>query len=207
MKNLLIADDHAMVRQVLRNAFREAGFHVVAEAASAQEAVTRAQASTPDVAILDIAMPGDFLQAIHELKRLEQPPKVLVLTASDDERLSILAIRAGADGFLRKTEPAQELVAAVERLAAGGKYVSAELACRLATSDGGPADHEQLSGRELQVLTLLGSARTVTEIAEELGLSFKTVSTYRTRLLEKMGFENNTDIIRYCLEAGLDAGT
>jgi DNA-binding NarL/FixJ family response regulator len=204
MTGLMIADDHQMVRQVLRNCFREAGLQVVAEADSADDAVEQARRSRPEIAILDVSMPGDFFGAIEAIKSMEPPPKILVLTALKDDALSVRCMRAGADGFICKTEPVQQLLEAIHRLQSGGKYLSAELACRMATSRPEDAiNHEGLSRRELQVLKLLGKAQTVTGIAKDLGLSFKTISTYRTRILEKMGFESNTDIIRYCMEHSL----
>ncbi|MDA8018592.1 MAG: response regulator transcription factor [Thermoanaerobaculia bacterium] len=193
-----------MVRDVLGDTFQRAGLEVVAEADSAQEAVARAREAHPEIAVLDVAMPGDVLVAIRELKRLETPPKILVLTASDDEALSVRCMKAGADGFLRKTQAVDELLKAIERLRRGGKYVSPELAWLLVargTEEMRP--HENLSQRELQILLRLGAAETVTSIADDLGLSVKTVSTYRSRILEKMGFEKNADIIRYCLEHSL----
>lgn len=206
MKKLLIADDHKMVREALAGSFRREGLDVVAQAKSAPEAVELAQETRPDLVVLDVAMPGSVVDAIRELKEQEPPPKVLILTASDDEGVSIRCVKAGADGFIRKTEPTDVLLEAVNRLLAGGKYVNAELAFRLVMAeDDGTPGHECLSKRELQVLKRLGDAQTVTGIAEEMGLSFKTISTYRTRILEKMGFENNTDIIRYCLDHGLGA--
>jgi DNA-binding NarL/FixJ family response regulator len=205
MRNVMIADDHRMIRQVLRNSLREAGMHVVAEAESAGEAVERAREAKPDVAILDVSMPGDFFGAIEAIKSMDSAPKILVLTASGDESLSVRCMRAGADGFVRKTQPVRELLEALQRVQSGGKYISSELACRMATSPAqSETNHEKLSRREFQVLKLLGKAQTVTGIADKLELSFKTVSTYRTRILEKMGFENNTDIIRYCMQNSLD---
>ena len=208
MRRVLIADDHKIVREVLSCCLHKAGLEVVAEATGADEAVARADECHPEITILDVAMPGDVLEAIRALKSMVPAPKVLVLTASDDEELAVRCMKAGADGFLRKTRPVHELMEAVERLRRGGKYLSAELACRLVTS--GPQDdqpHRKLSDRETQVLCLLGQAGSVTGIAEELGVSFKTVSTYRTRILEKMDFDNNTDIIRYCLKHELGRGT
>jgi len=206
---VLIADDHAIFRAGLRKILEESGeVTVVAEAATGEEALDRARHSRPDVAVLDVSMPGrGGLETVQELKRRSTQSKILVLTMHSEDSFAVRCLREGADGYLTKDAPADQLLAAIKKVWAGGKYISPALAERLASFLDINSDrplHEKLSHREFQVMLLIGKGRTASEIAAELHLSVKTVSTYRSRILEKMGMRTNSEIMRYVIAAGLE---
>jgi two-component system invasion response regulator UvrY len=209
MIRLLIADDHPVVREGLRRIVAEQPWMtVVGEATSGEEVLVRARSTKADVLLLDVSMPGrGFLEILREI-RIEQPQlRVLVLSMHPEEQYAVRALRAGADGYLTKNHSPEQLVEAIRKVVRGGKYVSASLAERLAQdlalgSGGGP-HHEALSNREYEVLCLLGSGRSVKETAGELGVSPKTVSTYRARVLEKMQLASNADLVRYAAQHDL----
>jgi DNA-binding NarL/FixJ family response regulator len=208
MVRLLIADDHAIVREGLKRILEAAGdLAVVAEAASGPEALEQARRSHPDVVLLDVSMPGrGGLETAKDLKQQNPKVRILMLTVHPEDQFAVRCLKQGADGYMTKDAAPEELVQAIRRLQRGGKYVSPNLAERLAFSlDGelGHAAHEDLSDREFEVLRMIGSGKTVGEIAAGLNLSVKTVSTYRARILEKMNLRNNAEIIRYVVELGL----
>jgi two-component system, NarL family, invasion response regulator UvrY len=208
MIKVLVADDHAVVRRGLRQILAETtDIHVGGEAASAQETLAHLRAERWSVVILDIGMPGaNGLELLATVKRDHPSLPVLILTAHSEEQYAVRAIRAGAAGFLSKETAAELLVEAVRKVVSGGRYLTPPVAEALASvvaGDSGGAPHERLSDRELEVLTRLASGRTVSEIAEELTLSVKTVSTHRTRLLRKMGLRTTSDLVQYGVRHGL----
>ena len=208
MIRLLIADDHPIVRAGLRHIVeQDPDITVTGEAASGNETLELLGRTIADVVLLDVTMPGTTF--IHTLQRLrdEYPSvKVLVLSVHPEDQFAVRALRAGASGYVTKDHSATVLLDAVRRVFRGGRYISATLAERLASFvdprfDGMP--HERLSDREFEVLRSLGTGLSVKEAADELHLSPKTVSTYRARLLEKMGLSGTADIVRYVAAHGL----
>lgn len=209
MTRVLIADDHEVVLRGLRDILTtQLGRNLeVTEARSASEAINLLMQSEWDVVILDINMPGrSGLEVLQEAKRLRANTPVLVLTSYPEEQFALRSFKMGASGYLTKQSVSDELIAAVRRILAGGKYVTASLAERLASSLGSVgefAPHEALTQRELQVLHLVAMGKSTREIAEELALSHKTVATYRARISEKTGLKTNVEIARYALKQGL----
>jgi two-component system, NarL family, invasion response regulator UvrY len=209
MIRVIIADDHPIVRAGLTSVVaEESDIAVVGESASGDTLLEQLTRLPADVVLLDVSMPGPGLVPLLDALRAGHPSvRVLVLSVHPEEQYATRALRAGARGYLTKDHSPTELVSAIRKVFSGGRYVSASLAERLAMEIGaGVADslpHERLSNREFDVLCLLGSGRTVTEIAQLLTLSVKTVSTYRTRLLAKMPAESNSELIRYVVAHGL----
>jgi two-component system, NarL family, invasion response regulator UvrY len=205
---ILIADDHAVFRRGLRETLVEAFPRInFGEAKTAAETVELVRRHPWDIVILDISMPGKSgLDILDDVKRLRPGTPVLLLTMHPEQQYARRALKAGAAGYLTKDSVPDELKSAIKRIAAGGRYVSATLAEKLAVDLRHGADvplHELLSDREFQVLRMLASGKTVREMAEDLSLSVKTVSTYRSRILEKTGMKTNAELIRYALEAQL----
>lgn len=205
MTRVLIADDHTIVRHGLSQILtREFGKIKIGEAKNASEATDLLMKEKWDLVLLDINMPGrSGLDVIEASKRLQPHAAVLVLSAYPEEEFAVRAFKLGASGYLNKQSAFDELVAAVKKTVAGGKYVSASMAERLAASignDHAQAPHELLSNRELQVLRMIATGKTIKEIATELNLSEKTVGTYRTRISEKMGSATNVELTRYALQ-------
>lgn len=208
MIRLFIADDHPVVRAGLRGIIDgEADFEVVGEAYDGGDMLARIGRTPAEVLLLDVSMPGPgFLEVLRGLKQDHPRVAVLVLSVHPEDQYAVRALRAGAAGYLTKDHSPEELVAAIRKVHRGGKYVSPSLAEKLAVGLESGADdspHEQLSNREYDVLCLLGSGRTVKEIASRLALSPKTVSTYRARVLEKMKLATNADLVRYAAQHGL----
>lgn len=176
---------------------------LVGEAENVQELLELVSKHACDVVILDISMPGrSGLDALRDLKRDWPRLPVLVLSIHPEEQYAIRALRSGAAGYLSKDAVPEDLIRAIRKVVAGGRFLSASLAERLAaqlTDDGTRAPHEALSDREYQVMCMLGSGKSVSRIAEELVLSVKTVSTYRARILEKMDLENNAQLTHYAI--------
>jgi DNA-binding NarL/FixJ family response regulator len=205
---VLIADDHAVFRRGLRETLTEVFLKATfGEAKTAQETVELVRRNHWDVVILDISMPGKTgLDILDELKRLQPRLPILLLSMHPEEQFARRALKAGAAGYLTKESVPEELKEAVRKVVAGGRYVSATLAEKLAVDLREGADtplHELLSDREFQVLRMIASGKTVKDIAEELSLSVKTVSTYRARILEKSGMKTNAELIRYALQSQL----
>ena len=203
---ILITDDHAVLRrglkQILEDGFGKIQF---GEAANASEAIAAVEREHWDLVVLDITMPGRTgLEALKEIRVLKPTQRVLVLSVHSEDQFAVRVLKAGASGFLNKDSAPEELVKAVRKVTAGGRYVSASLAEKLAGTLDQPATdrpaHQALSDREFQVLRMIGSGRTVSEIGVELSLSVKTVSTYRARILEKMQLNTNAELTRYCFE-------
>jgi two-component system, NarL family, invasion response regulator UvrY len=208
MIRLLIADDHPIVREGLRRiAAEQPGMTIAAEAASADEALARLRDTTLDIVLLDVSMPGpSFIEVLQTARREHPTVRVLVLSVYPEDQWAVRALRAGASGYLTKDHSPEQLVEAIRKVYRGGKYVSAALAERLATglgTGGAGATHEILSDREFEVLRALGSGLSVKDVGEQLGLSPKTVSTYRSRILEKMQLRSNADLVRYVNDNGL----
>ncbi|HET9384867.1 MAG TPA: response regulator transcription factor [Gemmatimonadales bacterium] len=205
MIRVLLADDHAVVRAGLREILADTGdIRVAGEATNGQEALARVREQEFDVAVLDMSMPGRNGIELIKLVKAEKPGiRILVLSMHSEAQYAVRAIRAGASGYLGKESAADELVAAIRRIAGGGAYVSPETAERLALDAGRASNappHTLLSDREYQVFQLIANGATVGEIARQLSLSVKTVSTHKTRILEKMGLANQAELIRYALE-------
>jgi two-component system invasion response regulator UvrY len=208
MIRILIADDHSIVRQGLRQIVSECpGMRVAGEAANGQEAFDLACSHEFDVAIIDISMPGrGGLEILKDLKAERPSLRILVLSMHSEEQYAIRCLRDGASAYLTKGCAPEELVRAIRAVAEGRKYITPSIAERLAERidvDSGQPLHERLSNRELQVLVLFGTGKSAGEIARELSLSVKTISTYRARILEKMGMESNAQLIRYAVQNGL----
>lgn len=204
---ILIADDHAVVRkglrQILTEEYPDAQFE---EAASTAVTLDRVSRSRWDLLILDIFMPGRTgLEVLREARRLRPQLPVLVVSSAPEEQMAVRVLKAGARGYLNKAMAAEELVRAVGRLLAGGRYVGEALAELLAAefSQSARSPKGRLSDREFAVLHLLLAGRSIKEIAAELSLSGKTVSTYHTRIWEKFGVRNNIDLLRCAVEHGL----
>ena len=204
MIRALIADDHAVVRQGLKQILGDTPEMVVAgEATTGQEVLDKVRAETWDVVILDISMPDRSGLDILKQLRSERPKlPVLVLSMHSEDQYAMRVLKAGASGYLTKDSAPDELVKAVRKVVRGGRYVSAFLAEKLAFeigTDSNRLPHETLSDREFQVLRGIAAGQSVTEIAAELYLSVKTVSTYRTRMLTKMNLETNAELIYYAI--------
>jgi len=202
---VLLADDHAIVRAGLKEILAGTGdITVAAEATNGQEVMTRIRGQDYDVAVLDMSMPGrSGIELIKQVKDEKPKLRILVLTMHSEEQYAVRALKAGASGYLTKDSATEQLVAAIRKIAAGGAYFSPETAERLVL-DASPraeaAPHTLLSDREFQVLQLIAGGQSVGEIAKRLALSVKTVSTHKTRILQKMGLANQAELIRYALE-------
>lgn len=211
MVSVIIADDHAIVRQGLRNIIADTpDIHLVAEAATGQEALQMLRGeSCCDVLVLDINMPGLLGLDILAAAKQEQPQMpVLVLSIHSEDQYALRCLRAGASGYLTKDSAPEELVEAIRHVAAGGTYVSSHMAGVLAQRVQRPFEgprYETLSDREFEVMCLMGTGRTPTEIAGDLSLSVKTVSTYRRRILDKLNLKSSAEIVHYAINNGLIA--
>ena len=205
---VLIADDHAVVRRGLKETINESFPKTTfGEVETAQEAIESVRRQDWDVVILDISMPGKSgLDILDDLKRLRPKVPVLFLSMHPEEQYAKRALKAGAAGYLTKESVPEELKTAVKRVLGGGRYVSATLAEKLAYDLRGGTDvpvHELLSDREFQVLRMVASGKTIKQIAGEISLSVKTVSTYRSRILEKTGLKTTAELIRYAFQSQL----
>jgi len=202
---VLLADDHAIVRAGLKEILADTGdIEVAGEAANGQEVLARVSAQDFDVAVLDMSMPGrNGIELIKLVKREKPKLRILVLSMHSEEQYAVRALKAGASGYLSKESAADELVAAIRRIAGGGAYVTPETAERLALGAAPRAEtaaHTLLSDREFQVFQMIARGASVSEIARELSLSVKTISTHKTRIMDKMGLANQAELIRYALE-------
>jgi DNA-binding NarL/FixJ family response regulator len=205
MIKVILADDHTIVRhglvQILNS---DPGIEVIGEAASGDEVLRMLRSVKADVVVLDITMPGrNGLETLKEIRELEPNLPVLILSMHPSDQYAVRVLRAGASGYLTKESAPGELVQAIKQSFRGQKYLSPEVAELLAgyiQSGYDDEPHKRLSDREFEVFVSIGSGKSVSEIAEELYLSVKTISTYRSRILEKTGLANNAEITRYCLE-------
>ncbi|GAB6144737.1 response regulator [Desulfocicer niacini] len=206
MIKVLLADDHQIVREGLRRIIEESGdMEVVAEAADGNEAISKTLDTRPDVAVVDISMPGmDGLEVVAQLKALAPSMPVLILTMHDEEQYVVRAVESGAMGYVTKQAAPEQLVDAVKKLYAGGLYLtekaSEALALRVIRGDKFKSDAESLSMRELQVLRKLALGQTNHEIADSYHLSVKTVDTYRSRILKKLNLRNNAELSRFAMQ-------
>jgi two-component system, NarL family, invasion response regulator UvrY len=208
--NILVIDDHPVVRQGVRQILEsEEGLRVAAEASSIEEAMPLLRDRCFDVLVLDINLPGsNGLEALAEVQREAPELPILIFSIHSEEHLAMRALKNGARGFLNKENAPEELVRAVRKLAAGGSYVSSRLAEWLALEVSGrrrSLPHESLSDREYQVMCLIASGKTVSQIAEALHRSPNTISTYRARILAKMGIRNNAELTLYAINNRLIA--
>ena len=204
---VLLVDDHAIVRNGVRLMLSsESDIVVQGEAANAQDALQLVREQDFNVALVDIAMPGKNGLELLRLLRAEKPKlAVLILSTYSEEVYAVRALKLGAAGYLTKDSPASALVAAVRKAASGGKYLSPTLTEKIADliGGGGTSSHEALSNRELEVLKMIAAGESLVNIANTLHLSPNTVTTYRTRILEKMGMTSNAELTRYAIENGL----
>ena len=205
MIKIIIADDHPIVRAGMKQIIAEdPDLHVTDEAADGRQLLHKIRAENFDVVILDITMPHiDGLDVLKQLKVEKPKMPVIILSIHPESQYALRVLKAGASGYVTKTSAPDELISAVRKVHRGGKYISPSIAEKLAfqlETDFKEMPHEALSDREYQVLCLLASGKTVTEIAEELALSVKTVSTYRSRILEKMNMKNNAELIHYAVQ-------
>lgn len=201
---ILIADDHPLVRQGLKQVLEaQADLDVAAEAKDGDDAIAVAGRVAWDVAVIDYNMPGKSgVELVKELRRRYPERPVLVLSMYPEDRYALRLLKAGAAGYLNKESAPEELVGALHKVAGGGRYVSAALGEKLALAMAGGADepaYEKLSDREYQIMWLLASGKTVGEIARQLFLSANTVSTYRARILKKINVRNNAELMRYAI--------
>lgn len=205
MIRVLLADDHRIVREGVRRLLDDTpDIRVTGEATSGLEALERLDTSAADVVLLDVTMPGaGFTDVLARMRARHPAARVIVLSAHAEQEYAVRALRADAAGYVTKERTPEELVAAIRAAAAGRRYISpsvGELLAAEAAGDAGRPSHGRLSDRELDVLRLLGAGRSVKEISAQLRISSRTVSTYRTRLLVKLGLRTTADLIRYTVE-------
>jgi two-component system invasion response regulator UvrY len=204
LTRILIADDHPIVRKGLREILtQELKGAVCSEVGDAQQALDHIQRHNWDLVILDVTMPGrSGVDILADIKRMRPKLPVLILSMHPEDQFAKRALRSGASGYINKANATEELMKAVRKLLAGGRYVSPELAeklaLELADNSGRPA-HEKLSSREFEVLRMIASGKTVTQIADELHLTLATISTYRARILEKMNMHSSAELMHYAL--------
>ncbi len=204
MIELLIADDHALFREGLKQILAETpDMTVTGEASNGREVWDMVLKDNYDVILLDISMPGrNGMEALKLVKNEKPEIPVLMLSMYPEEQYAIRALKAGASGYLTKMTASNELINAIRRVAMGRKYISSSLAEKLAIfleTEPKKTSHHQLSDREMLVMCMIAEGKTVKIIADELALSIKTISTYRTRLLHKLGLNNNAELIRYAI--------
>jgi len=208
MIKILIADDHAVVRKGLKQIVSETPDMIAAgEASTGYEVLDKVRGNDYDAVVLDISMPGgDGLNILKQIKKEKPKIPILVLSVHPEDQYAVRALKAGAAGYLTKESAPDELITAIRRVSGGRKYVSSLLAEKLALeleADREKQLHEKLSDREYQVLCMMASGKMAREIAAELCLSVKTISTYRSRILEKMRMKNNAELTHYAIKHGL----
>jgi DNA-binding NarL/FixJ family response regulator len=204
MIRVVIADDHTIVREGLKQILRaDPGFNVVAEAADGLEVMQRVRELEFDVLLLDMSMPKKSgIELIKQVKAEKPKLRVLILSMHEEQQYAIRAIKAGAAGYLTKESAPTQLISALRKVAAGGVFITPAVAEQLALGampQSEAAPHSMLSDREFEVFKLLAAGKTVTDIADQLNLSSKTVSTHKARLMEKMGINNPAELIRYAI--------
>lgn len=208
MIRIVMADDHAIVREGLKRIVGDvAGLQVVGEAADGNEVMQRVRELEFDVLVLDLSMPGRSGMELIKLVKSEKPKlRILVLSMHQETQYAVRAIKSGASGYLTKESAPAQLEQAIRKIAAGGAYISAEVAEQLALGampGSEAAPHESLSDREFQVFRLLVEGVSVTDIAHRLNLSVKTVSTHKSNLMQKLGLSNQSELVRYAMKHGL----
>ncbi|WP_206957011.1 response regulator [Trinickia acidisoli] len=205
MTKVLLADDHTLVRDGLRHILEgTSGFEVVGEAYDGPTTISLVRGTQADVLVLDLSMPGrNGIELVKQIKDELPALRVLVLTMHAEQQYAVRAFKAGASGYLTKESASKELVSALTKISAGGVYVSLSMAERLAQSLNEPTDmlpHQRLSDREFDVFRRIAAGQTISEIAHELCVSAKTVSTYKTRILEKMQMPHEAALVRYAIQ-------
>lgn len=205
MIRVLLVEDHALVRRGLLELLAgEPDMQVAGEAANADEALAILGKAPVDIVLLDLALPGrGGFELLGEIRRNHSAARTIILSAHDAVQSGVRAIRIGAAGFVSKGGPSSEVVTAIRAVAQSGRYISPELAAALAEFaqlNRSEAAHHDLSSREFEVFRRLTSGRTVSEIAQDMSLSVKTVSTYKTRILQKLGVRTTAELLRYALE-------
>ena len=204
MIRIIIVDDHPVVRRGLKQILQEqSDVKVVGEAENAQEAFKIIRTIDCDAVVLDISLPGaSGVEILKQLKYEYQKLPVLILSVHPEEEYAVRVMKAGASGYLTKESAPEELVKAIRKIISGGKYISSSLAERLITDidASGKPRHEKLSDREFEIMRMIARGKAIKKIAEELCLSEKTVSTYRSRIMEKMNMSTNADLTRYALD-------
>jgi DNA-binding NarL/FixJ family response regulator len=208
MIKVIIADDHPIVRAGLKQIILEdQSINVAGEAANGADLLRQVRNQDFDVIILDLTMPGmDGIDVLKQLKIEKPHTPVIILTVHPESQYALRILKAGASGYLTKESASDELIRAIRKVHNGGKYINPSLAEKIAFAldeDSGKLPHETLSDREYQVLCLIGSGKTISQVADSLSLSVKTVSTYRSRILEKMKIQNNAELIHYTVQNGL----
>jgi DNA-binding NarL/FixJ family response regulator len=208
MIKVLIADDHTLVRKGLKQILLDTeDIEKVDEAGNGKETLNKVAENKYDLVLLDITLPGrSGIDVLKQLKCIEPELPVLILSMHPEEQYAVRSLRAGAAGYLTKESAPQELISAIRRVASGGKYITSSLAEKLAGelgSDSSKPLHQTLSDREYQVMCMIASGKTAKEIATDLNLSVKTISTHRSRILKKMQMDNNAQIIHYAIKHGL----
>jgi DNA-binding NarL/FixJ family response regulator len=208
MLKILLADDHAVVRQGVKQILAEAFVQAIfGEARNAHELLNLIGNERWDIVVLDLTMPGgNGLEALKQIKHDHPQLPVLILSMFPEDQYAVRTIKAGAAGYLNKESAPEELVQAIHKILHGGKYISELVADELvmyARNDDDQPLHKRLSDREYQVLCLIASGKEIKEISTELALSAKTISTYRTRLLEKMNMETNAELTYYAIQNSL----
>lgn len=208
MIKVLIADDHTIFRAGLGQILNETPvITVVDEASNGREALAKLGQAQYDVILLDISMPGESgVETLKQIKNIKPDQVVLILSMHPEEQYALRVLRAGASGYITKESTPDELISAIRKVATGGRYISSKLGEGLALrfdKEFRAPRHEQLSDREYQVMIMLASGKTIKEIADELPLSVSTINTYRTRVLEKMDLNTNSELTRYAIQHGL----
>jgi len=206
MPDFLVVDDHPIVRKGICQILNEISGSVhIKEANDAQEAIREIRATVFDLVVLDINLPGrSGLDLLEDLKSSHPDMKILIMSMYPEEQYAIRALKTGASGYLTKESASNELLAAIDKILQGGRYITQSIAERIfdAIDKTGPP-HELLSNRELEVMIQIANGRSLKEIGQILSLSEKTISTYRSRILEKMGLNSNAEIVRYALQSKL----
>lgn len=207
MISVLVADDHAVVRRGLVHILQDGGFQVTGQAGSAGEVLRLLRENDYDVLVLDISMPdGGGLEVLKQVQTWDNHPEILMLSVYPEKQYALRSLQQGAKGYLTKNSAPQLLVEAVRKVSRGEVYLTQQLADELVSNLQGSEyqnTSELLSNREMQVLELFARGNSPTQIAEELALSVKTISTYRRRLLDKLSLSTTADLIRFALEKGI----
>jgi two-component system invasion response regulator UvrY len=209
MIRILITDDHPVVRRGIRQILEDEDWiSLIDEAGSGKELFEKIQEKVYDVILLDISLPGrSGLDLISQIKKTQQSAAILMLSIHSEEVYAIKALKFGASGYLTKSSAPEELVSAIQKVSAGGRYISASLAEKMAetllSESEKPLNH-LLSARELEVMSLFSTGKSVAQIATELSLSPKTISTYRARLLDKLKLSTTAELIRYSILEGIN---
>jgi DNA-binding NarL/FixJ family response regulator len=203
---VLLADDHALIRQGLKTLLETRGFQVVGEASDGQEALRSAEKTQPDVAILDISMPVlNGVDATRELKKSSPNTKIILLTQHDEDQYVTEALHAGAKGYVLKSQAAEDLVHAIREVCRGSVYLSPSISRAVVDAylSRKYASTDPLSGRERQVLQLVGEGKSTKDIAVQLGISVKTAESHRARLMKKLDIHETASLVRYAIRRGL----